>query len=145
MTLILVFNDDVEKEQLFESTLYVTGSINTDVDLIIHSEYNKNINYKMDDEELNTFAKSRIRVIESSNLTDTIEIYTINLYEDIVETAVITINGNKITILSDLGPLSMYASLTFLPYAQIDSNFIQGTPYIIYEIHIPEGLSYSFE
>jgi len=144
-TLTIIFNDNVAEDQLFESTLYITSIIDTDIDIIIHSEYNENIDYNMNDEELSAFAESRIRVIESTELTDTIEIYTVNLYGEIVENSVITITSNEITILSDLGQLSTYRSLTFVPYAQFDSSYMQGAPYIIYEIHIPEGLGYSID
>ncbi len=145
VVLIVVFNDDVEKDQLFDTTHYTTSNIDTNLNLSIHSEYNENTTYNMSEEQLSNLAANRISIIESSDLIDTIEIYTINLYEDIVEEAVITISGNEITIISDLGPLSTYASISFLPYAQFDYSYFQGIPYRIYEIHIPEGMAYSFD
>lgn len=144
VTAITVFNDDVEGDELFETSLHSSGVIDPNANLVINALYNKNIKYDLTDEELSEFSASRISIVETSSLTDTIEVYTINLYGDIVATAEITLIGNEITILSDLGPMSTYANLTFLPYAQFDYNYIEGMPYRIYEIHIPEGLTYSF-
>ena len=140
----ILFGDNTEKNNLFGGSLYTSSTIDISKEIIINSSYNQNINYNMNEQELEEFAKQRIIVIESDDLTNTIEIYTINLYEEVTKKSVIDINGNEISINSDLAQLSTYVSLPFIPYAQFDSNYLEGVPYRIYEIHIPKDVNYSF-
>jgi|LGVF01.2.fsa_nt_gb hypothetical protein len=142
VTVLLLLNDNIEEDQLLEQTLYTTTSLDVDSDLVIHSEYNEDSSYNMNDEKLNDYSKSRIRIVESSELTNTIKIYSNNIYDDITSESVVLIENNVITITSDLGPTVMYTSPTFLTYAQFNYDFFESIPHSFFVIYVPEGTSY---
>lgn len=143
-SLLLLLSDDVKGDQLFDESLYTTSVIDHNSSLNIYSEQFEELNYNMSDEKINELDEYRIRVRESEDLTDSIEIYTVNMYNDITDKAVIEINNNDITITSDLGPFSTFTSPTFLSYAQFDNNFFISVPFHLYIIYVPVGMTYEF-
>lgn len=145
VTTIVLTNDDVPIEALHDTTLYMSSAIDTNETLQINSAYNPNSSFDKSDEELQEYAKSKISVIESDSLTNTIEIYTLDVYHNITDTVVIDISGNTLTITSDLAPLSLYKSSSFLTFGQFDSNYFNRIPWRLYEVHIPSGMLYTID
>ncbi len=144
MALILL-NDDVAISEVNDRSLLTSSIINVNQKLLIETVFNENDSFDMDDEYLTQYTSSKIRVVSDAKLIDKLEVYTIDVHNNITDKAVITINGNKITIETDLMPLSLYKSSTFITFGQFDSDYFNRIPGRTYEIHIPEDMQYTFD
>ncbi len=141
---LIAYNDDVEIAYINSKTLTNTLTIDPTNELSIVTQYYSNSQFNMSEEELVQYAASKIRIVESETLTNTVEIYAIDVHNKTTENTVIELIDNELTVLSDLGPLSMYKSSTFLTYGQFDANYFIRVPGRVYELHIPKDMQYSF-
>lgn len=145
VTTLLVVTDEEKTDTLYNRTLQSSYNIDSEQLLEISSEFRSGDSYDLSEEELNDYAIGKVMVVESSSLTDTIEIYELDIYQDITENASIDLQGNTVLITSDLGPLSFYKCSTFLSFGQFDSGYFNRAPNRMYEVHIPEGTPYILE
>jgi len=52
-------------------------------------------------------------------------------------------DNNTLTITSNLGPLTIFRSPSFIPYAQFDEDYLVTIPFHMYIVYVPIGFSYS--
>jgi|GEM_PF-3310142 len=143
--IIVLLNDDVENDALFASTLHTTSSVDTTSDITINTVHFTDIDSDLSQEKISELMEYKVKVIETSNLTDTVEIHTVNFYDELTENATIKIINNEISITSELGPTTTFSSPSFIVNAQFDNDFFASVPFSVYVIYIPEGMSYNFE
>lgn len=142
VTILLVITDDEQIDNLSNRTLHSSTSINTENKVEISLIFENSDSYNLSEEELNSYSIGKVRILETSKLSNTIEIYTLDIYRNLTENALVTLDGNRVLITSDLGPLSFYKSSTFLTFGQFDSHYFDRAPNRIYEVHIPVGTQY---
>jgi hypothetical protein len=94
------------------------------------------------DEEL--AKRYRCEVVESNELTDSVEIYRYKFYDNISKDYEINVDGNNISVKDYLGNVTIYLSVPFISNNQIE-EYLVNFPERVYKIYIPQGMEYSFQ
>jgi len=140
---LVVFNDNCSSNDLSDMKLRSELSVNPDKIFQIDLIYRDIEVLGMNEDEAKEYHESKLRIVRSLVLTETIEVYSMDVYSGITEDSSFIVDDNGLSIISDFGPISFYKGSTFLTYGQFNPSYFDRVPNRIYEIHIPMDLEYN--